>query len=153
MVRAEASIIIDRPVEDVFDFVAVRFFDNYPRWSPEVIDLIATTPPPVRAGTAARQVRIDQGRRSESTFRVSAFETANRIVFQGISNPFLIVYRFDPLGDKDKTRLTFTFELSRLEFFMRPFEKLIHVTVQDGAERVVHNIRGLIEVERSADKP
>jgi len=150
MVRAEASILIGRPVENVFDFVAVNFFDNYPRWSPEVIDLRATTPPPVRAGTAARQVRVDQGRRSESTFQVSAFETGNRIAFQGTSSPFLIVYRFDPLGDK--TRLTFTFELSRLEFFMRPFEKLIHVAVQDGAERVVHNIRGLIEVEFSANK-
>ncbi len=146
MVKAEASIMIRRPVESVFDFVVVEFFENYPKWSPEVIELKAATPPPLRVGTTARQVRVDQGRRTESTFRVSALETGQRIVFQGTSTPFNIVYRFAPLGG-DKTRLTFAFELSRLDLFIRPFEKLIRLAVQDGAERVVHNIKGLIEVD------
>ncbi len=30
---------------------------------------------------------------------------------------------------------------------MRPYEKLILVTVQDGAERVIRNIKGLVERE------
>ena len=145
MVRAEASILIRRPVENVFDFVVVKFFENYPRWSPEVVELTAATPPPVRVGTAARQVRVDQGRRTESTFRISALEDGQRVVFQGTSNPFVIVYQFNAQGG-DCTRLTFAFELSRLELFMRPFEKLIRLAVQDGAERVVHNIKGLVEV-------
>ena len=106
-----------------------------------------TAPDPTSSGiTAARQVRVDQGRRTESTFRVSALDEGQRIVFQGTSNPFVIVYRFHSLGG-DTTRLTFAFELSRLELFMRPFEKLIRLAVQDGAERVVHNIKGLIEID------
>ncbi len=146
MVRAEASILITQPVERVFDFVAVKFFENYPKWSPEVVELKAATSPPVRVGTTGWQVRVDQGRRTESTFRVSALEKGQRIEFQGTSSPFVIVYRFVPLGG-DSTRLTFAFQLSRLDLFMRPFEKLIRLAVQEGAERVVHNIKGLIEVD------
>ena len=51
----------------------------------------------------------------------------------------------EPEGDQ--TRLTFVFELTRLDFFMRPFEKLIRVAVQEGAQRTVRNIKGLLELE------
>ncbi len=95
-----------------------------------------------------RQIRIDQGRRTESSFRVSAFEPGKRVAFAGTSNPFRVSYHLEPVADK--TRLRFTFELSRLELFMRPFEKLIRMAMQDGAEKVVRNIKTLIETETSA---
>ncbi len=147
MVRTQASTFIARPAEQVFIFIAVDFFQNYKRWSPEVVSLERKSEGPVRVGTIGRQVRVDQGRRTESTFRVSRFETAKRIDFQGTSNPFRVSYQLDTVSDK--TRLTFTFELLRLELFMRPFEKLIRVALQEGAERVVHNIKRLIETEVS----
>jgi hypothetical protein len=43
--------------------------------------------------------------------------------------------------------LTFTFEFPELELMLRPFEKLVRVAVQDGAERTVRNIKGLLEKE------
>ncbi len=147
MVRAQASTLIARPAEQVFNFIAVDFLKNYKRWSPEVVSLQPRSEGPVRVGTTCRQVRVDQGRRTESTFRVSVFEPARRVDFQGMSKPFRVSYQLEPVTDK--TRLTFTFELSRLELFMRPFEKLIRVALQEGAERVVRNIKGLIESEVS----
>jgi hypothetical protein len=129
----------------VYGFVARDFFANYPRWSPEVRRLDVLTPGPVRVGSRARQVRVDQGRQSESTFRVTAIEEPLHLDFAEGSNLFRISYRLTPVGAH--TRLTFAFELTRLEFFMRPFEKLIRVAVQDGAERVVRNIKGLVERE------
>jgi len=69
VVKARADILIRRPPEVVFGFVARDFFANYPRWSPQVQRLELLTPGPIRVGSRARQVRIDQGRRSESTFR------------------------------------------------------------------------------------
>ena len=125
MVRAQASTLIARPAEQVFNFIAVDFLKNYRRWSPEVVSLQPQSDGPVRVGMACRQVRIDQGRRTESTFRVSRFEPGKRIEFQGISNPFRVSYQLDPIAEK--TRLTFIFELSRLELYMRPFEKLIRI--------------------------
>ncbi len=145
MVKTQASTVIAKPTDHVFDFIAVDFFDNYRRWSPEVLSLELLSSGPVQVGTLGRQVRVDHGRRTEATFKVTAFERDRRIDFQGISDPFFISYQFE--GMADRTRLTFIFELSRLEFFMRPFEKLIHAAVHEGAERIVRNIKGLIETE------
>ena len=147
MVRGQASTVIARPPEQVFEFVAVDFFKNYQRWSPEVVSLQPVSQGRVRVGTTCRQVRVDQGRRTESTFRVTVFEPGKRVDFKGISSPFLVSYRLDAVADR--TRLTFTFELSRLEFYMRPFEKLVRTAVQEGAERVVRNINDLMETQVS----
>ncbi len=145
MVKARADVLIRRPPEQVYGFVARDFFVNYPRWSPEVQRLEVLTPGPIRVGSRARQVRMDQGRRSESTFRVTALEDPVRVEFAEGTDLFRIGYRLDPAGDQ--TRLTFAFELTRLELYMRPFEKLVRIAVQDGAERVVRNIKALLEQE------
>ena len=145
MVRSQAQVLIIRPTNSVFNFIAVEFFQNYPRWSPEVVELQPGTPGPVRVGTTGRQVRIDQGRRTESVFRVCRFEHERCIAFQGISSPFHVNYLMRPVNNN--TRLMFTFELSRLELHMRPFEKLIRVAMQEGAQNVARNLKSLIEAE------
>ncbi|MDX1608843.1 MAG: SRPBCC family protein [Halofilum sp. (in: g-proteobacteria)] len=148
MIRAQSSTAIERPVDDVFDFVVVRFFDNYPRWSPEVVELEPLDSGPLGVGSRGRQIRIDQGRRSETTFRVTRLEPQRRVEFDGERDArFAIRYHFDPEGDA-RSRIHFEFELKRVEFFMRPFEKLIRLAIKDGAERTVRNIKGLVERER-----
>jgi hypothetical protein len=69
-----------------------------------------------------------------------------RIRFDGVSNPFRCDYVLES-ADPAVTQITFTFELLSLELHMRPFEKLIRIAVQDGAERTVRNIKRLIEAE------
>ena len=54
-------------------------------------------------------------------------------------------FKIESVGTQ--TRLSFCFTINRLELFMRPFEKLIRVAIQDGTERVVRNIKTLIESE------
>ena len=145
MVRAQASIEIQRAPECVYRFIAEDFARNYPRWSPEVKQLRIVSSGPLQVGSLARQVRVDQGRRTESTFKITQMKPQERLTFQGTSFPFLVDYRFDA-GDA-RTRLTFTFELRRVDLMMRPFEKLIRIAVQDGAERTVRNLKRLIEAE------
>lgn len=145
MVSSRARTRIARPVDQVFHFMVIDFFRNYPRWSPEVVSLKPLSKGPVAVGTMAKQIRIDHGRRSESVFRVTALEYARHIEFTGTSAPFRLSYRFE---DADgQTDLTFTFDLTRIEFYMRPFEKLIRVAIRQGVERVVWNIKSLVESE------
>ena len=148
MVQAHVSRDIERPVATVFDFVAVDFFANYPRWSPQVESLQALDGQTVAPGMRARQVRVDRGRRSETEFRVTALEPGRRLRFEGVERPaFAIEYRFEPLAG-GRCRLDFTFELKRLELYMRPFERLIRRAVHEGSEEAVHNIKRLVEHER-----
>ncbi len=145
MVKSQSSTLIRCPVSDVFGFVVTDFVRNYPRWSPEVQKLTPLSSGPLAVGWKARQVRIDQGRRSEADFKVIALEPERRVCFKGIKDPFEINYFFEP--QQGHTRLTFSFELAKLNFAMRPFEKLIRVAVKDATERVVRDLRLLAERE------
>lgn len=143
-VVGKASTEILCPTEMVFSFIGSNLLTNYPRWSPEVRELEKLTEGAVEQGSLFRQVRVDQGNRSESTFKVTIFKPATRICFEGVSNPYRCDYVLEVI-DPTTTRLSFTFELLSLELHMRPFEKLIRLAVQDGTERTVRNIRRLVE--------
>jgi hypothetical protein len=147
---SKASIVIARPSEEVFQFIGANFFRNYRRWSPEVQELRQLSPGNVGVGTKARQVRVDQGHRTESTFGVTIFQPNSRVCFEGISNPYKCDYELKAINSEGSTRVTFIFELPKLELYMRPFEKLIRVVLQDGAERTVRNFNRLIEAETTA---
>ena len=145
-VVGKASSVIRQSDEYVFNFIGIDLLVNYPRWSPEVRELEKLTEGPLGLGTLCRQVRVDQGNRSESTFKIVIFEPYAQIRFDGVSNPFRCDYLLES-NDATSTQVTFTFELLSLELHMRPFEKLIRIAVQDGAERTVRNIKRLIEAE------
>ncbi|ADJ29764.1 SRPBCC family protein [Nitrosococcus watsonii] len=144
MISAQSSIVIARPIDDVFQFISVDFFSNYPKWSPEVIELEQLSDGPVGEGTLGRQVRKDQGRRTESTFRVTRFEPNRCFCCEGTAQtPFRVIYDFASL--EQTTRISFTFELLKIDFFMRPFEKLIEAAIRGGTNSTVHNLKGLLE--------
>jgi len=145
-VKAKATTVINKPIDEVFHFISDEFFENYPKWSPEVVELRPLSEGPLRLGTLARQVRVDHGHRTESTFRVTDYQPNKRLCFSGVSSSYRCIYDFEQkTAPSPSTLVAFTFELSELELFMRPFEKLIRVAVQDGAERTVKNLKGLIE--------
>lgn len=147
MITGRSHIDIERSVTTVYDFIVVRFFDNYPRWSPQVRELQALNGDRIALGTRARQVRVDQGRRSETRFEVTRLEPERAIDFDGDwQAKFALRYRFEPLGEQ-RCRLSMEFELKQLDLFMRPFEKLIRHAVQHGTDQTVRNIKRLIERE------
>lgn len=142
-ITARASTVIKKPVAEVFQFIGEGFFVNYPRWSPEVVELQALSDGPLKRGAMARQVRVDHGHRTESTFAVTEFQPNRRIAFSGVSNAYHCAYEFEAV--QAVTRVAFTFELPTLELYMRPFEKLIREAAQESAERTLRNLKGLLE--------
>ncbi|WP_394808927.1 polyketide cyclase [Nitrosomonas sp.] len=145
-VIGKANTIIQTPSEKLFNFIGNDLLINYPRWSPEVKELEKLTDGPVKLGTLCRQVRIDQGNRSESTFKVKFFDVGARICFEGVSNPYRCDYVIESVNASD-SRIIFIFELLSLDLHVRPFEKLVRIAVQDGTERTVKNIKKLIEAD------
>lgn len=145
-VIGKADIDIERPVNVVFAFVVQDFFLNYPKWALEVVEFKPINDNPMAVGSLARQTRIDQGQRVESTFEVSAIESNRLLELQGLSEPYRYRYLFENLCEV-KTRLTLSFELLQLELFMRPFEKLIRTAIEEGAENSLENIKTLLSNE------
>lgn len=142
----EATTTIHRPVESVFHFIADEFEANYPRWSPEVVELKVLSAGVLDCDWFARQTRVDQGHKTTSTFRVADMRRPSWIVFAGVSADFVCTYALDRTGaSSENAQLRFRFEFSRLELRLRPFRKLIQTSVQEGAERTVYNLKGLVE--------
>lgn len=148
-VIGRANTIVTCSSAELFRFLGEGLFDNYPKWSPEVKELQQLTPGPVRLGTEGRQVRVDQGRRSESKFKISAFEPGQRITLVGVSDPFRCTYELQEITPAQSTKLTFTFELLEILAIMRPFEGLVRVAIKDGADKTVQNIKRLVEAKKS----
>ncbi len=148
-VIGKAHIIIECSTSTLFQFIGEGLFENYPKWSPEVKELEQITAGPVKVGTEGRQVRLDQGRRTESKFKISAYEPGVRLTLVGVSDPFRCTYELQTMNPEQSTKLTFSFELLEILAIMRPFEALVRVAIKDGAERTVQNIKRLVEREKS----
>lgn len=146
-VTGEASIKIAQPISHVFDYVALNFFENYPKWALEVVAFKAINSNPMQVGSLARQTRIEQGQEVETTFEVEALKNNELLVLNGLSAPFKNSYHFQSVHHDDATLLTFSVEIMQLEVYMRPFIKLIRAAIEEGAHNSVTNIKTLLEVE------
>jgi hypothetical protein len=95
LIIAKADTLVFQDIGPVYRFVALEFLANYPRWSPEVVDLRALSTGPVELGFQARQVRVDKGHKTESTFEVSELVPLKRVSFKGVSAPYCSIYEFE----------------------------------------------------------
>ena len=146
-VAGEATIEIDKPVDQVFAFVGEGFFNNYPRWAVEVVEFEPLDGEKVFVGAKAKQVRKDNDAEVESVFEITDFKPCEKLTLAGLNDPYRHSYILEEVEKTKPTLLTFRFELLELEMFMRPFEKLIRYAIEDGAENTVENIKNLITAE------
>ena len=105
MPAAERSIVIARPVEEVFAF----FTDpaNDPRWRSGVASIEASRP--LAVGTVVSQrVKVPGGRSVAADIEVTAYHPHREYSFKGVSGPVRPVgrYLFEPV--EGGTRVTFS---------------------------------------------
>lgn len=139
-----ASILIDAPQQVVFNYVADHYFENYPKWAPEIVEVEAFDGDIVTVGLKGKQVRVEFNEKVESTFVVEEYEPYEKFALRGLEPVFKSVYLTENHSDEGKTKLTFNFELLDLDLFMRPFAKLIRSAIKEGAENTVERIKELI---------
>lgn len=102
------EVTIDRPVHDVFAFLAD--FENVHKWNHAVTETLKTSPGPVTVGTTYRQ-RRHLPKPSEESFTVTDLEPDSHLAVEGTLGPFpaRIAYGLVPSGDA--TVVTNTVEL------------------------------------------
>ena len=72
MAGIEGEIIIGRPVDVVFDFVADQ--SNEPQYNPQMVRAEKITPGPVREGTQFRSAVASRGRMAEMLIEVTRYD-------------------------------------------------------------------------------
>jgi uncharacterized protein YndB with AHSA1/START domain len=96
----EATIDIDRPIEEVFAFLADG--ENDPKFSPRVMEMQRTTPGATGVGTVYASTVKDAGMTSRRVFRISEFEPPLRIRWTETSKNMVTApeggYDLEPAG-------------------------------------------------------
>ena len=88
MIYVDHTVTIDRPLEEVWDFVSEPA--NNPQWQSGV-ELSDQSPSgPIKIGTRVRIVRKFMGQRIEVVFETTVFEPNAQFAFKSLSGPLPI---------------------------------------------------------------
>ena len=88
MINLDLGTLIDKPVKDVFAFVADP--NNMSKWNSTVVSLEQITPGEVGVGTKFKSTGEMMGRRVEGEMQVTAYEPDTKCGFQVNAGPIQV---------------------------------------------------------------
>lgn len=115
MIKVEKSIIIHRPIEEVFAYVGDQ--TNAPQWQPGLLEVRRTTDGPLGVGTQHTFVRKFMGRKMEASSEYVTYEPNKRITFRTTSGPVALKASYLVEPTADGTRLTSQIEMQAAGLF------------------------------------
>ena len=105
--RFDATVVVDRPIEEVFAFLADG--TNDPKFSPRVLEISKTTDGPAGVGTVYASTVKDAGMKTKREFKLTEFEAPTKIRWAEQSKNLITAseggYDLEPAGD-GATRVT-----------------------------------------------
>jgi carbon monoxide dehydrogenase subunit G len=81
--RFEGTTVIDRPIEEVFAFLANG--ENDPKFSPRVLEIAKTTDGPTGVGTIYASTVKDAGVKTKREFKITDFDPPTKIRWAEVS--------------------------------------------------------------------
>jgi hypothetical protein len=85
MPRTGGSIVINRPLEEVFDYVSN--VDNFPEWAGGAIEVHKDEPGPLREGYRFTVVASLLGRRFENRYELASYDPPRHYKHRGTGGP------------------------------------------------------------------
>ncbi len=145
MEQFKTSLVIRRPVEDVFTFVCN--YRNSPLWVSGALEHAKVSEGPIGVGTVIRTTGRTMGLRIEVTRIVTAYEPYARYAFKSEYRqiPLTTTFLFEPVSDG--TRLTVVVEGEPAGFF-KAAAPLVLGTVRQQFEGDLLRLKTLLEGQK-----
>ena len=140
-IKEEYSVTLSKNVADVFNFVAVDFLKNYPKWSPEVDFVEGLSAQDFGVNYQFKQIRTDTA--AESILIVTNFEPYHQFGYNNLQDHYHCHYLFEAIQDS-LTNLTLSFTLENIDIMMRPFAKLLRTAIKEGLQKMAENMSDLL---------
>jgi uncharacterized membrane protein len=136
------AILISRPVEDVFTFVADA--RNRPRWDESVDSEELTSPEPIGVGSTVRTRFRSMGRPYEYTWEIVEHEPPSRMRVESTTGPFptTLDFQFTPREGGTWVEASVT---GRPAGLMRAMQPLVARTTQQNLDRAYPRLKRLME--------
>ncbi len=122
MIKVETSTVINRPIEQVWDFVTDC--TNEPQWHTDCTTARNTSPLPLQTGsTQAWAMTYAKGK--EANLRVTALEPGRREQLETVSAPMnvkpVLTYLFESAGEGTRFTRAMEFRPTGMMLLMQPF--------------------------------
>ena len=144
MTKIERSIVIDRPVDEVWEFV--HDIANDRLWQTTLVESEQLTDGPMGVGAKVREARHFLGLRIELAWEVTEFEPKRRSAIKGISGPVPLSggYLLEPVDTG--TRFTVSGELDAHGLFKLAEPVFARITRRELEANLGH-LKDLLEAE------
>jgi uncharacterized membrane protein len=147
MARAEASVVINRPVDEVFAYV--DDIGNASQWQSYVLEVEQTSEGPKGVGTTERGAMQFLGRRIEFAAEITEHEPNRRIKDKITAGPMLVEHSITLEPVEVGTRLTLVAEGETGGFF-RLAEPIVARIFQRDVEANLANLKDILEAQAEA---
>jgi uncharacterized protein YndB with AHSA1/START domain len=141
MIQIEKSVLINKPVAEVFAFVSNS--DNTPKWQGRVETIIPEGPPNV-VGSRYTEVRKFMGQEMKSLLEITAFEQNARWAARVITGPvpYEVTATFEPsaAGTKMTTRVE-----GEPKGFFKIAEGMVKGQLEKSLEDDGNRLKGILE--------
>ena len=142
MFTKRVSVLIARPVGDVFEFIADA--RNRPRWDDSVDSEELTSPEPIGVGTTVRTTLRSMGREYVYTWEVVEHQPSSRMTIESTSGPFPTTLAYQLSEREGMTAVDFSVS-GRPTGMLRLFEPLIARNTQTNLDRGFARLKQLLE--------
>ena len=142
MIKIENSVEINKPIEQVFEFVTN--IDNLPLWAGPVTEAKQTSEGPVGVGTTQTQVAQLLGRKVETYQEVTEYELNKKFTTKSTSGPIPmeIQYTFEPNAGGTRVELVGMVDAGG---FFKLAEPFVARTLKRQTEGDVKTLKELLE--------
>jgi uncharacterized protein YndB with AHSA1/START domain len=145
MIQHQVTIHINRPVEQVFAFLADS--KNLRTWQSNLVENKQLTEGSVGVGTRFREVRRTGPRQSEIQAEITDFELNKYFATKTLTKPQVTVsYTFE--NENGGTRLTYKFVMIT-SGFMRLLEPLIASSIKKDSDSDYEKLKHMLEHQAS----
>jgi carbon monoxide dehydrogenase subunit G len=111
MARLEASVLINKPIQDVFTFLSSA--ENHAKFIPGMVEFEKTSPGPFgQVGTTARGMRRDLGYKWDVLYEITEVKPNATLGMKGIMGPISFIDGYVLQPHNSGTRVNFWLELT-----------------------------------------
>jgi uncharacterized membrane protein len=142
MIKVENSVIINRPISEVFEFVSN--IENLPQWAGPVLEAKQTSDGAVGVGATQTQVAQFLGRKIETSQEVTEYEPNKKFSTKTTSGPLPmeIHYILEPAAEGTKVTLEGNVDAGG---FFKVAEPLVARMLKTQTESDAANLNDLLE--------
>jgi uncharacterized membrane protein len=140
--KIEVRIWIQRPVEDVYNYVTT--LEEWPKWRSDVVEGRMLTEGPLRVGAQGRGVGVLLGRRITIDVEITALEPAAAFGYRPIAGPLRTNNLYTFKSQDGGTLIVLTDEI-RMKGFARILEPLMPGLVRSGYRKNLEGLKSVLE--------